>query len=68
MDELKIIATLHQNGRASKAGIAHSVGVSEGTVRRRLRHLIDEKRIFVAAIPNPDMMGNLFRGTRRRAG
>lgn len=62
MDELdaKIIATLRQNGRASNAGIARSAGVSEGTVRRRLRRLIDEERIFVAAIPNPDMMGNPF--------
>ena len=62
MDELdaKIIATLRQNGRASNAGIARSAGVSEGTVRRRLRRLIDEERIFVAAIPNPDMMDNPF--------
>ena len=29
-------------------------------MRRRLRRLIDEERIFVAAIPNPDMMGNPF--------
>ena len=59
MDELdaKIIATLRQDGRASNAGIARIAGVSEGTVRRRL---IDEERIFVAAIPNPDMMGNPF--------
>ena len=58
MDELdaKIIATLRQNGRASNAGIARSAGVSEGTVRR----LIDEEHIFVAAIPNPAMMGNPF--------
>ena len=62
MDELdaKIIATLRQNGRASNAGIARSAGVSEGTVRRRLRRLIDEEHIFVAAIPNPAMMGNPF--------
>lgn len=62
MDDLdtKIIATLRQNGRASNAGIARSAGVSEGTVRRRLRRLIDEERIFVAAIPNPNMMGNPF--------
>ena len=62
MDELdaKIIATLRQDGRASNAGIARAAGVSEGTVRRRLRRLIEEERIFVAAIPNPDMMGNPF--------
>lgn len=62
MDDLdaKIIATLQQNGRASNAGIARSAGVSEGTVRRRLSRLIDENYIFVAAVPNPQMMGNPF--------
>ena len=29
-------------------------------MRRRLRRLIDEEHIFVAAIPNPAMMGNPF--------
>ena len=69
MDELdaKIIATLRQNGRASNAGIARSAGVSEGTVRRRLRRLIDEEHIFVAAIPNPAMMGNPFEALNRRS-
>ena len=39
MDELdtKIIAMLQEDGRASNAGIARRVGVSEGTVRRRLK-------------------------------
>ncbi|GIT01591.1 MAG: hypothetical protein CM1200mP27_02160 [Chloroflexota bacterium] len=38
MDELdrKIIALLQLDGRASNAKIAREVGVSEGTVRRRL--------------------------------
>lgn len=62
MDDLdsKIIATLRQNGRASNAGIARNAGVSEGTVRRRLRRLIDEGYIVVAAVPNPRMMGGSF--------
>ena len=39
MDELdrKIISLLQLDGRASNAKIAREVGVSEGTVRRRLR-------------------------------
>ncbi len=62
MDELDatIIATLRRNGRTSNASLARSAGVSEGTVRRRLRRLIDEEHIFVAAIPNPDRMGSPF--------
>ncbi len=62
MDELdaKIISTLRQDGRASNAGIARSAGVSEGTVRRRLRRLIDERRIFVVAVPNPNTTGSAF--------
>ena len=46
MDELdrKIIALLQVDGRSSNAKIARAVGVSEGTVRRRLRRLIQEKR------------------------
>ena len=47
MDELdlKIVDILHHNGRASNAGIARKVGVSEGTVRRRLNRLIGENLI-----------------------
>ena len=44
MDELdrRIISLLQLDGRASNAKIAREVGVSEGTVRRRLRRLIQE--------------------------
>ena len=47
MDELdlKIVDILHHNGRASNAGIARKVGVSEGTIRRRLNRLIGENLI-----------------------
>ena len=51
MDELdgKIIAMLERDGRASNARIARDVGVSEGTVRRRLKRLINEQIINVIA-------------------
>ena len=45
------------NGRASNAWIARRVGVSEGTVRRRLRRLIQEEVIRVMAVPDPEKMG-----------
>lgn len=51
MDSLdsKIIGILQGDGRASNAGIAREVGVSEGTVRRRLKRLVDEDFIKVVA-------------------
>ncbi|MBI4199417.1 MAG: Lrp/AsnC family transcriptional regulator [Chloroflexi bacterium] len=59
MDELdrKIIALLQVNGRASNARIAREVGVSEGTVRRRLRRLVQDGIIQIAAIPDPEKVG-----------
>ena len=59
MDELdsKIIQILQEDGRASNAGIARKVGVSEGTVRRRLKRLIQEEYIQVLALPDPAKMG-----------
>jgi Lrp/AsnC family transcriptional regulator for asnA, asnC and gidA len=47
MDELdlKIVDILQHDSRASKAGIARRVGVSEGTVRRRLNRLVGENLI-----------------------
>jgi Lrp/AsnC family transcriptional regulator for asnA, asnC and gidA len=59
MDELdrKIIALLETNGRASNARIARDVGVSEGTVRRRLKRLIQDRIINVVALPDPRKLG-----------
>ncbi len=59
MDEFdrKIIALLQIDGRASNAKIAREVGVSEGTVRRRLRRLVQEDVIKVIAVPNLEKLG-----------
>ena len=59
MDELdrRIIRLLQVDGRASNAKIARDVGVSEGTVRRRLRYLIQGDVIKVIAVPNLEQMG-----------
>jgi Lrp/AsnC family transcriptional regulator for asnA, asnC and gidA len=54
----KIIAILREDGRASNAGIARKVGVSEGTVRRRLKNLVQEEIIQVVALPDAAKMGN----------
>ena len=59
MDALdqRIIKLLQMDGRASNARIARDVGVSEGTVRRRLRHLIQGDVVRVIAVPNLEQMG-----------
>ena len=59
MDELdkQIIAMLQEDGRATNAGIARAVGVSEGTVRRRLKRLVHEGYISVVALLDPGRMG-----------
>lgn len=59
MDDLdpNIISILQEDGRASNAGIARRVGVSEGTVRRRLKRLIDEEYIHVIAMQDPGKLG-----------
>jgi Lrp/AsnC family transcriptional regulator for asnA, asnC and gidA len=59
IDELddRIIRLLQVDGRASNAKIAREVGVSEGTVRRRLRHLIQNDVVKVIAVPNLEQMG-----------
>ena len=59
MDELdrKIISLLQLDGRASNAKIAREVGVSEGTVRRRLRRLIQDDVVKVIAVPNLEKLG-----------
>ena len=55
--DLKIIAILQENGRFPNSGIGRIVGISEGTVRRRLKDLIDNKIINIAAIPDLERMG-----------
>ncbi|MQG26695.1 MAG: Lrp/AsnC family transcriptional regulator [SAR202 cluster bacterium] len=59
MDELdvNIINLLQLDGRASNAKIAREAGVSEGTIRRRLKKLIEDGYLSVIAIPNLDRLG-----------
>ena len=52
-----IIDILREDGRASNASIARKVGVSEGTVRRRLKRLLKEKFIDIVALPDPIKLG-----------
>ncbi len=59
MDTLdrEIIQLLQENGRLNNAEIARAIGVSEGTVRRRLKRLRDDSVIKVVAVPDVEKMG-----------
>ena len=59
MDQLDrtIIEILQRDGRSSHAKMARGLGVSEGTVRRRLTKLIDDHVIRVVAIAEPAQLG-----------
>ena len=59
MDRLdeKIIQILRDNGRISNAEIARDLGVSEGTIRRRIRKLIQNETVRIMAIPDPQKIG-----------
>ena len=53
----QMIRILQRNGRGSNAQVAREVGVSEGTIRRRLKRLVQEELITVVAFPNPEKFG-----------
>ena len=59
MDELdgKLIGFLQTDGRMTNAALARNVGVSEGTVRRRVHRLIESKSITVFAVPDLTKLG-----------
>ena len=59
MDELdlRIIGLLQMDGRTSNSDLARELGVSEGTIRRRLWRLVQEDVIRITAIPNIEKMG-----------
>lgn len=55
--DVKIVTYLQEDGNSTNAGIARKVGVSEETVRRRLKKLTNEGFVKVVAIPNAKKMG-----------
>lgn len=62
VDELdrQIIVELQQDGRETFTSIAKKLGVTEGSVRRRVKQLINNKMIRIAAEPNLSRMGFEF--------
>jgi Lrp/AsnC family transcriptional regulator for asnA, asnC and gidA len=55
--ERQIILLLQQNGRMTYVEMADSIGVAEGTVRRKLHRLLEEGVIKVAAVASPFAIG-----------
>lgn len=59
VDELdrEIIALLQKDGRLSNVEVARALRVTEGTVRKRLERLLDERIIRIMAVPEPASLG-----------
>ena len=55
--DLSIIQILEKDGRKNYTDIAKQLGVVEGTVRKRVKSLIDNKVISIQATPNPREIG-----------
>ncbi len=71
MDEIdrRIIGVLQTDARISNGALGRELGVSEGTIRRRLRILVREDVIRIAAVPNIKKLGaSAFIGLKVRPG
>lgn len=53
----KIIALLQEDARQSNAAIARMIGVSEATIRRRIKIMVEDGTLAVRAVPNPAKFG-----------
>ena len=58
-DELdrQIVELLRENGRRSNVEMAQVLGVSEGTVRKRLDRLLETNSLQVVGLPDPIAAG-----------
>ena len=55
--DLNIIQILEQDGRRNYTDIAKQLGVVEGTIRKRVKYLLDNGVITIQARPNPSKIG-----------
>ena len=55
--DVKIVTHLQRDGTSTNAGIAREVKVSEETVRRRLKRLMQDGYVKVVAVPNARKIG-----------
>ena len=54
----EIIRRLCADGRTSTTELAREIGVTEGTVRRKLRRLLEDRTIAVKAVVDPILLGD----------
>lgn len=59
LDEIdsRIVEAFRANGRLSNAEVARALGVSEGTVRRRVDRLVERQVLKFAALTDPRTLG-----------
>jgi len=55
--DLNIIALLKENGRIQNNDIASRLSISEGTVRNRIKKLIDNDFLSIRGLVNPEKPG-----------
>jgi len=55
--DCQIIRLLQKDGRISNTTIAEKLGISEATVRARLKRLIEDQVIQIVAVSNPLKLG-----------
>lgn len=55
--DYRIIELLQQDGRRSNVEIAKVLGVSEGTIRKRIEHLLAEEGFEVVGLAEPSLVG-----------
>ena len=58
--DLQIVLELQENGRYSHVDLAKKIGVSEGTIRKRIKRLLDRQIIKIAAVPDTRKLGYGF--------
>jgi len=58
--DIKLIKYLQKNGRLSHMELAKKLNVVEGTVRRRLKQLIDNGTVEIVAVPRMQDLGYGF--------
>lgn len=56
--DLKILDLLKENGRVQNNEIASRLSISEGTVRNRIKKLIDNNFLSIMGLVNPDKIKN----------
>lgn len=64
IDELdrKLIVELQENGRKGYVALAKKMGVVEGTVRKRVKNLLEKSLVKIVAVPNMRKLGYGFIG------